>query len=112
MSTTNLKYVPPKPFDPKDLSKVTLSLFTPARVAMLKESDNHPVLVDQLAELEEGGQAKDSHWGDWVAEIAAYCNVAMDGLYSEEDLEILYPQMLKRMVDTRLSYNAGIILAH
>ena len=54
----------------------------------------------------------DPDWEEQLAEIAAYCNVVMDGLYSQDDLEILYPQLTKRMTDTRLSYTSGIILTH
>lgn len=94
-------------FNPQDKSKVKLVYFTPARVAMRTECNNHPVLVAQLHELGSGAD-----WADQIGEIAAYCNVAMDGMYSNEDLEILYPQLTKRMIDTRLGNNAGIILSH
>ena len=89
---------------------VQLVYFTPARVALLSECNKHPVLVAQLHHLrdEEG----DHSWEGMLGEIAAYCNVMTDGLYSDEDLEILYPQLTKRMTDTRLGHNAGIILTH
>ena len=96
----------PKEFNPKDLSKVTLTYFSEARVALNQECTHHPVLLAQLMEL------PDPDWAEQLAEIAAYCNVAMDGVYSQEDLEILYPQLTKRMIDTRLSYQTGIILTH
>lgn len=92
-------------FNPKDKSKVRLEYFTPARVALHTECNRHPILVGLLKAL---GTKAD--WADKIGEIAAYCNVAMEGLYSNEDLEILYPQLTKRMVDTRLSYSSGIVL--
>jgi hypothetical protein len=92
-------------FNPKDISKVSIVHFTPARVHMLKECDRHPVLVAQIVQL-----GADPEWGSMIGEIAAYCNVFMDGVYSNDDLEVLYPQLTKRMTDTRLSANSGIIL--
>lgn len=94
----------PKDFNPKDQSKVTLTYFSTARVALNTECNRHPVLIAQLMELD------DPDWAEQLAEIAAYCNVTMDGLYSQEDLEILYPQLTKRMTDTRLGYSSGILL--
>lgn len=90
----------------KSGAKLRLTYWSQAKGNMLKECNYHPVLVAQLLEL---GSPNDN-WEQWLAEIAAYCNVVLDGLYSEEDLEILYPQLTKRMVDTRLSYSSGIIL--
>ena len=94
-----------KEFNPTDKSKVKLSYFSTARVALQTECNRHPVLIAQLMEM------NDPDWAEQLAEIAAYCNVAMDGLYSQEDLEILYPQLTKRMVDTRLGASSGIILS-
>ena len=94
----------PEDFNPKDKSKVTLVYFSEARVAMQAECNRHPVLVNLLL------GAGHSDWSDMIGEIAAYCNVAMDGMYSADDLEILYPQLTKRMVDTRLAATSGIIL--
>jgi hypothetical protein len=91
-------------FNPKDKGKVVLTYFSPARVALNTETNKHPVLIAQLLALD------DRSWNTQLAEIAAYCNVIMDGLYSQEDLEILYPQLTTRMADTRLSYSSGIIL--
>lgn len=91
-------------FNPKDKSKVTLAYFSEARVALHTECNRHPVLIAQLMAMD------DPDWPEQLAEIAAYCNVMMDGVYSQEDLEILYPQLTKRMVDTRLGASSGIIL--
>ena len=87
--------------------KRTLDYFTDSYTSLLLECNRHPVLKAQLLEL--GG--KEDNWSEWLAEIAAYCNVALDGMYSVEDLEILYPQLTKRMIDTRMSYSTGIIIA-
>jgi hypothetical protein len=94
----------PKDFNPKDKSKVKLVYFSTARVALNQECTYHPVLLAQLMEL------TDPDWAEQIAEIAAYCNVIMDGIYSEDDLEVLYPQLTKRMIDTRMSYKTGIIV--
>lgn len=94
-----------KEFKPAEGAKVVLQYFSNERVAMLLEVNNHPVLVDLLHNLEA-----DHDWADVIAEISAYCNVGMDGMYSNEDLELLYPQLTKRMIDTRLGESSGIIL--
>jgi hypothetical protein len=92
-------------FVPEDKTKVVLQYFTEARVKMIYECNNHPVLV---AELEALGKVD---WAETIGEIAAYCNVMMDGIYTNDDLEILYPQLTKRMTDTRLGHGSGIILS-
>jgi hypothetical protein len=104
MTAKNFKK--PDDFNPEDTAKVKLVYFSPARIKLSQECTHHPVLLALLMDL------PDPDWSEQLAEIAAYCNVAMDGLYSQEDLEILYPQLTKRMVDTRLSYKTGIILTH
>lgn len=106
--TQNKKPNPKPDFNPENPANVKLDYFSNERVAMLMECNRHPVLKAQLLEL----GSKEDNWGEWLGEIAAYCNVVMDGGYSQEDLEILYPQLTKRMVDTRLSYQSGIILVH
>tara|TARA_R110000744_G_scaffold31727_1_gene74560 strand:- start:9744 stop:10061 length:318 start_codon:yes stop_codon:yes gene_type:complete len=94
----------PLEFKPKSAAKVKLVYFSQARVNLNQECTHHPVLLSLLMDL------PDPDWSEQLAEIAAYCNVLMDGVYSEEDLEILYPQLTKRMSDTRLSYKSGIII--
>ena len=104
MKNQNTKAKQPE-FNPEDKTKVVLDYFSTAKVALLKECNYHPVLVAQINEL---GSAAD--WADILAEIAAYANVMLDGDYSQEDLELLYPQLNKRMTDTRLGAGSGIIL--
>jgi hypothetical protein len=96
----------PNDFKPKDTAKVKLTYFSQGRVALNQECTHHPILLALLMDL------PDPDWAEQLAEIAAYCNVSMDGLYSEDDLEVLYPQLTKRMVNTRMSYKTGIILTH
>ena len=100
------KFKKPDEFKPKDTAKVKLVYFSQGRIALNQECTRHPVLLSLLMDL------PDPDWEEQLAEIAAYCNVVMDGLYSQDDLEILYPQLTKRMTDTRLSYTSGIILTH
>lgn len=88
-------------------AKVTLDYFSKARITMLIEINCHPILVAELLRLHEEDNFS---WEEQMAEIAAYCNVTMDGLYSNEDLEILYPQLTKRMADTRLGNSSGVLL--
>tara|TARA_R110000796_G_scaffold72587_5_gene163935 strand:+ start:1501 stop:1818 length:318 start_codon:yes stop_codon:yes gene_type:complete len=102
MKSDNFKK--PEDFKPEDTAKVKLTYFSQARVNLNQECTHHPVLLKLLMDL------PDPDWAEQLAEIAAYCNVSMDGLYSQDDLEILYPQLTKRMQDTRMSYTTGIIV--
>lgn len=92
-------------FRPKDIAKVQLDIFTDRRVNMICECKRHPILMQQLREL-----GTDAEWGETLGEIAAYCNVEMDGHYSHEDLEILYPQLTQRMLCSRIGSASVIIV--
>ena len=74
---------------------------------MLTECNRHPILVAQVNQL-----GFEPDWAEVIGVIAAYCNVMMDGMYNQNDFELLYPQLTKRMTDTRLGAGAGIILTH
>ena len=71
-----------------------VEMFSKAKVELMREVSRS----DELAEIMwQAGITAASDWGDILAEITAYCNVAMDGLYSQEDLEHLYPQLVHRL---------------
>lgn len=71
-----------------------LEYFNQARIALNVEVKNHPPLMEQLALYES-----DDFPGK-IGEIAAYCNIAMDGVYSQDDLDrlcsILHGKLLSR----------------
>lgn len=82
------------------MSKVTLSYFSPSRLALAKEIKNHPELIRLL------GNHPAAEFEVKLAEIATYCEVILDGDYSPHDLDGLC-DLLVRKLKQKLS---GIIL--
>ena len=82
----------PANFLPEDKTKVTLEYFSQAKTLMLIAAQKHPVLVSQCANFNQRDQ-----WPEIVGEIAAYCNVHMDGAYVPHELEALYPKLEERL---------------
>ena len=83
------------PFLPEEASKVTLEYFSQGKQLMLIAANKHPVLCKQCAHFNQREQ-----WPEIVGEIAAYCNVLMDGAYVPHELEALYlilQEKLERM---------------
>ena len=72
-----------------------LQYFSEGLRELHKEILNHPPLVQQLK------MYIPSDAGGRIGEIAAYCNVAMHGNYSPEDLEGLYPTLVHKLKDKR-----------
>lgn len=60
-----------------------LEYFHPARIALQAEIKYHLRLVDQL------GIYNSSDFAGKLGEVAAYCNVVLDGMYTPEDLNKL-----------------------
>ncbi len=74
------------------VKRVVKEMFSEARIALMREvSNNHPDLVYYIA------ATGSSDWGEVLAEIAAYVNVAMDGNYMPDELEALYPQLIQKL---------------
>lgn len=82
----------PPAFEPADKTKVTLEYFSQGKTLMLIAAQKHPVLVKQCSSFDQRTQ-----WPEIVGEIAAYCNVLMDGAYVPHELEALYPQLEERL---------------
>lgn len=77
------------------MAKMRLEYFSEALQELNRELPNHPLLVAQLKTYmpsDDGGR---------IGEIAAFCNVAMDGTYSPEDLEGLYSILVHKLKDLR-----------
>jgi len=64
-----------------------LEMFSEARIALMREVGQHPKLLQQL---HDGGHSPNTDWPEMLGVIAAYCNIVMDGFYSQADLEHLY----------------------
>lgn len=80
--------------------KVTLVFFPDEALALNKEVQNHPKLVEQLSS--QGNK-------DFIvllAEIAAYCAIALDGAYDEADIK----NICRHCTDRLISMRTGLIL--
>lgn len=95
-----------KVFNPEDKSKVTLNYFSESRVNMCRAVINHPQLCMVL-----NGINPETDWEQVVAEIAAYCNVALDGAYVPSALEKLYQELYMRLtvMPVRMDYADKVI---
>ncbi len=74
---------------------IKLEYFNPERIALSMEVKNHQPLMEQLALYEM------DDFGGKIGEIAAYCNIAMDGVYSQEDLDRLCKILYRKLLDKR-----------
>ena len=78
--------------------KMKQEMFSPERVALMREVNKHPVLASLLA------AQGDLDWPAQLGEIAAYCNIVMDGYYSPMDLDRLCGMLVWKLKEK------GIIL--
>lgn len=58
-------------------------LFSEQRIALMRETKHHPKLIELLIPLDQ------NDFPEVIAEIAAYCNIALDGMYYQEELDNL-----------------------
>ena len=72
-----------------------LTYFHPARIAVSLEVRQHPALCELLQQYESDDE------GGIIGEIAAYCNIAMDGQYTREDLDNLYVILYAKLTEKR-----------
>lgn len=75
-----------------------MHLFSNARIDLMREVNKHPVLCTQLQAL-----GIDAEWAEQIGEIAAYVNVAMDGMYTHTDLDLVYYPDLQRRLENKRS---------
>ena len=73
-----------------------LEFFSEDKVAFLNELKQHPLLIAKIQAETVTGDI-----GEVIGQIAAYCNIGMEGLYSPEDIENLYPRLTHKMRDMR-----------
>jgi hypothetical protein len=80
--------------------KVVFDYFAPARIALAKEVQYHPLLIDRLQKHPQ------AEFEVLLAEIATYCEVIMDGDYYPEDFD-----RLCGILETKLrAKRAGLLL--
>ena len=79
-----------------------IEMFSEARIALMKEVNEHwPVIAQTIANSETG------EWSDHLGIIAAWCGIAMDGYYSQAQLEHLTDTLVWRLRAAR----KGIVMA-
>jgi hypothetical protein len=74
----------------------SVEMFSDSHIAMNKEITNHPMLLMQLRVDAPSGEE-----GEVLGTIAAYCNIKMDGVYSRERIENLYPIIVDKLRELR-----------
>jgi hypothetical protein len=72
-----------------------LVYFSPARIALNMELKNHPELMEQMAEIPM------DDFTSKIAKIAAFCNIAVDGDYTEDDLDGLATVCYSKLTEIR-----------
>lgn len=81
--------------------KIKLMYFGPEMLELNKEVRNHPKLTQRLVKM----NALD--FETKIASVAAYCGVALDGAYDEEDLE-----NIAKLCLAELRKKSTIIITH
>ena len=72
-----------------------LEYFSPARLALQKELEHHPDLWPYLA------KHPPAEFELRLAEVAAYCEIILDGYYSPDDLDALCYLLVKKLYEKR-----------
>lgn len=70
-------------------------MFPQEILALQEEIINHPELIELLQQMET------TEWTMRLACIAAYCEIIMDGTYSETDIRILCDTLTQRLKEKR-----------
>lgn len=78
-------------------SNVRLDFFPESRIALSREVAEHPPLLELLKKHPQ------AEFEIIIAEIALYCDVALDGNYTQEDLDKLCDILFKRLRAKRSS---------
>lgn len=76
---------------------VRLEFFPESRIALSREVAEHPPLLELLQKHPQ------AEFEIILAEIASYCEIVLDGTYSQEDLDKLCDILFKRLRAKRSS---------
>lgn len=88
-------------FGTNTLSGPSLEFWSDAKIALIRELYNHPVLLQQLSEqFPDPAQAMEN-WPECLGTIAAYCNIILDGIYTHKELENLTATLFEVLVKAR-----------
>lgn len=70
-------------------------MFPEELIALQEEIIEHPPLIELLQEMET------TEWVVRLACVAAYCEIILDGLYSETDIRLLCDTLTQKLKDKR-----------
>ena len=76
---------------------VAVNLFPESFIALNRETAEHPVLMERLANHQM------AEWEVKLAEIANYCEVVLDGDYMPEDIDNICNILYRKLVAKRAS---------
>lgn len=79
-------------WDPKKFE-----MFSDSKIAVLKKIKEHPPLMTLLTQYDLR-----TEWPEALGEIAAYCNIAVDGMYSQQDLLGLEDLLYKKLSEASM----------
>jgi len=82
--------------------KIIIEEISQAKVTMMREVNRHPELVTFI--LEQYSFQDEGDWGGILGEIAAYCNMIMDGDYYPAELERIYADLYLKLVYIRTKF--------
>ena len=72
-----------------------LEYFPESWIALNREASKHPGLLADLSSVDI------TDFTAVLAEIAAYCAIALDGMYTPEELDTLCDMLTKKLYDMR-----------
>jgi len=78
-------------------TRTKLEYFSPARIALMREVNKHPPLIELL------GTIPADDWPARIGEIAAYVVIIMDGMYLPHELEKLYDILYEKLWRKRMT---------
>ena len=89
------------------MARAGVEYFSKERVLLMREVNAHPPLVRALLDL--GVNINDpKNWGEIMAQIAAYVNVGMAGLYTEQELTPVYEDIRTKLITRRMKGYADV----
>jgi len=72
-----------------------LEMFSPARIALMRECRKHPALMEKLEIY------KQDEWTEILGEVAAHLNIIIDGLYLPDELDRMAGKLYDELKKSR-----------
>lgn len=77
------------------MARIKYEFFPESRIRLSREVPHHSDLLEKIAKL------KQDEFEIILAQIATYCDVALDGTYTQEDLNKLCDVLYKKLIEKR-----------